>query len=154
MSVDKLVDSTQLDSDLTSVANAIRTKGGTSAQLAFPAGFVSAIDAIPTGGGTSIQSGSFTAASATKTFTVELTEAVTHFVFYASDYPAGTAGAGWHVVGGLWVNGSLLFNRMRYNEANDSCTISGSVSQTADSLTVSGLQYNVLSGKTFYWYAW
>lgn len=53
MSVDKLVDSTQLDADLTSVANAIRTKGGTSAQLAFPSGFVSAINAIPTGGGTS-----------------------------------------------------------------------------------------------------
>lgn len=35
--------------DLTSVANAIRTKGGTSAQLAFPAGFVSAIQAIETG---------------------------------------------------------------------------------------------------------
>lgn len=51
MSVYKLVDSTQLDSDLTSVANAIRAKGGTSASLAFPAGFVSAIDAIPTGGG-------------------------------------------------------------------------------------------------------
>lgn len=49
MAVDKLVDSTQLDSDLTSVANAIRTKGGTSAQLAFPAGFVSAVQAIPTG---------------------------------------------------------------------------------------------------------
>ena len=29
MAVDKLVDSTQLDADLTSVANAIRTKGGT-----------------------------------------------------------------------------------------------------------------------------
>ena len=50
MAVDKLVDSTQLDSDLTSVANAIRTKGGTSAQLAFPNGFVSAIGDIPTGG--------------------------------------------------------------------------------------------------------
>ena len=50
MAVDKLVDSTQLDADLTSVANAIRTKGGTSAQLAFPAGFVSAVEAIPTGG--------------------------------------------------------------------------------------------------------
>lgn len=51
MAVDKLVDSTQLDADLTSVANAIRAKGGTSAQLAFPAGFVSAVEAIPTGGG-------------------------------------------------------------------------------------------------------
>lgn len=51
MAVDKLVDSTQLDTDLTAVANAIRTKGGTSAQMAFPAGFVSAVQAIPTGGG-------------------------------------------------------------------------------------------------------
>lgn len=50
MAVDKLVDSSQLDSDLTSVANAIRTKGGTSASLAFPADFVSAVNAIPTGG--------------------------------------------------------------------------------------------------------
>ena len=49
MSVDKLVDSTQLDTDLTSVANAIRTKGGTSAQLAFPTDFVSAINAISGG---------------------------------------------------------------------------------------------------------
>ena len=39
------------DSSLTAVANAIRTKGGTSAQLEFPAGFVSAIQNIPTGGG-------------------------------------------------------------------------------------------------------
>ena len=49
MAVDKLVDSTQLDADLESVANAIRIKGGTSAQMAFPAGFVSAVQAIPTG---------------------------------------------------------------------------------------------------------
>lgn len=49
MSVDKLVDSSQLDTDLTSVANAIRAKSGGSSQLAFPAGFVSEIQAIPTG---------------------------------------------------------------------------------------------------------
>lgn len=51
MAVDKLVDSAQLDSDLTSVANAIRTKSGGSSSLAFPAGFVSAIQAIPSGDG-------------------------------------------------------------------------------------------------------
>ena len=45
------VDSTQLDSDLTSVADAIRAKSGGSSQLAFPAGFVSEIQAIPSGGG-------------------------------------------------------------------------------------------------------
>lgn len=55
MAVDKLVDSTQLDADLTSVANAIRAKGGTSGQLAFPAGFVSAVEAIPTGAGYTIE---------------------------------------------------------------------------------------------------
>lgn len=36
--------------DLTSVANAIRAKSGGSSQLAFPAGFVSEIQAIPSGG--------------------------------------------------------------------------------------------------------
>lgn len=51
MALDKLVDSAQLDSDLTSVADAIRAKGGTSASLAFPSGFVSAVEAIPSGGG-------------------------------------------------------------------------------------------------------
>ena len=39
------------DSDLTSVADAIRAKGGTQAQLAFPSGFVSAIGDISGGGG-------------------------------------------------------------------------------------------------------
>ena len=51
MAVDKLVDSSQLDSDLTSVANAIRAKSGGSSPLAFPAGFVSEIGNIPSGGG-------------------------------------------------------------------------------------------------------
>ena len=37
------------DTDLTAVANAIRTKGGTSASLEWPSGFSSAIAAIPTG---------------------------------------------------------------------------------------------------------
>lgn len=39
------------DTELTSIANAIRTKGGTSAHLTYPTGFVTAINAIPTGGG-------------------------------------------------------------------------------------------------------
>lgn len=55
MAVDKLVDSNQLDADLTSVANAIRAKGGTSDPLAFPVGFVSAVNSIPTGGGAPVE---------------------------------------------------------------------------------------------------
>lgn len=51
MAIDKAIDSAALDAGLLSVANAIRTKGGTSASLAFPAGFVSAVEAITAGGG-------------------------------------------------------------------------------------------------------
>ena len=51
MAYDKVIDSSKLDSDLTTVADAIRSKGGTSEALAFPAGFVSAIEAIAAGGG-------------------------------------------------------------------------------------------------------
>lgn len=50
MAVDKLVDSTQLEADLTSIANAIRSKSGGRESLAFPAGFVSEIGEIETGG--------------------------------------------------------------------------------------------------------
>jgi hypothetical protein len=39
------------DTELASVASAIRSKGGTSSLLVYPTGFVNAINAIPTGGG-------------------------------------------------------------------------------------------------------
>ena len=42
------------DTNLTAVADAIRTKGGTSSPLEFPSEFVSAINAIPGGGGSSV----------------------------------------------------------------------------------------------------
>lgn len=46
----KLVDSNKLDTDLTSVANAIRKRAGTSAKLEFPSGFENAVKNIPWGG--------------------------------------------------------------------------------------------------------
>lgn len=49
MAYDKVVDSAALDSKLTQVADAIRTKGNTSADLQFPSGFISAIQSIQTG---------------------------------------------------------------------------------------------------------
>lgn len=53
MALDKFVDSAALDAALTATADAIRTKGGTSAQIAFDAatGFKNAVDALPSGGG-------------------------------------------------------------------------------------------------------
>lgn len=61
----KVVDASQLDADLTSVADHIRTKGDTSDALSFPSDFCDAIDAIQTGGGlpsfiNHLESGSFT----------------------------------------------------------------------------------------------
>lgn len=49
MAIDAFVDSIQLNSDLTSIADAIRTKGElpSSQKLSFPAGFISAISSIP-----------------------------------------------------------------------------------------------------------
>ena len=52
MAIDKAVDSAQLDSGLSAIADAIRAKAGTSAQLAFPAGMESAVDSIVTPGET------------------------------------------------------------------------------------------------------
>lgn len=51
MALDKVIDSAELDANLTAVADAIRTKGGTSEALSFPDGFVSAVEDIQAGGG-------------------------------------------------------------------------------------------------------
>lgn len=51
MAYDKVVDSAQLDADLKVVADAIRSKGGTSEPLSFPQGMASAVEAIQSGGG-------------------------------------------------------------------------------------------------------
>lgn len=51
MALDKLVDSTELDSGLEDIANAIRVKSGGSNRLVFPTGFITEIQSISTGGG-------------------------------------------------------------------------------------------------------
>ena len=51
MAYDKVIDSAKLDTDLTTVADAIRAKGGTTDPLSFPTGFADAISAIQAGGG-------------------------------------------------------------------------------------------------------
>ena len=57
--------------DLASVADAIRTKGGTSSDLTFPGEFVSAIMAIPTGGSNmQTKSQSFTPSTTAQTATI------------------------------------------------------------------------------------
>lgn len=50
MAVDRAIDSTEFDSKLTTVADAIRTAGGTTEPMSFPSGMVEAITAIQGGG--------------------------------------------------------------------------------------------------------
>lgn len=50
MAFDKVIDSAQLDADLTSVADAIRERAGTSGKLDFPSGMVSAVPSVFTAG--------------------------------------------------------------------------------------------------------
>ena len=71
MATYKVVDAEQLNADMTSVADSIRTKGGTTDALAWPDGYKTAIEAIQTGGGTpSLQSKSVTyTANGTATIT-------------------------------------------------------------------------------------
>lgn len=76
MAVDKAIDSTEFDSKLTTVADAIRTAGGTTEPMSFPSGMVEAITAIQAGGGGGgielngyqVSEGSFTISSDTSTF--------------------------------------------------------------------------------------
>lgn len=58
------------DTDLTTVANAIRERGGTSSALTFPQGFADAIAAIPGGGGVQVKTGKFTVESNVRNVTI------------------------------------------------------------------------------------
>lgn len=49
MAYDKVVDSSELDTQLTSIADAIRNKTGSTDPLSFPAGMTAAIEGIETG---------------------------------------------------------------------------------------------------------
>jgi hypothetical protein len=47
MAYDKIIDSIQLNNNLTSIANAIREKNGVNETIAFPSGFINKIQDIP-----------------------------------------------------------------------------------------------------------
>jgi hypothetical protein len=89
MALDKVIDSTQLDNNLTAVAEAIRAKCGSSDKLEFPAGMVSAINQISSGvelnfeiiGGTSAPSGM----TKENTIWVNTNTPVTGYIFSATE---------------------------------------------------------------------
>ena len=110
----KFVNADQLDADLTTVADAIRTKGGTSEQLAFPTEMVLAISAISTGvelnydvvGGTTAPSN-----PKENTIWVNTSTAITSHVFSATQ-PTGSAGMVWIETG---TTSPVEFNALKKN---------------------------------------
>ena len=74
MALDKVVDSAALDAQLTSIADAIRSKGGTTDQLTL-AGMVDAINAIQTGsGGIQSASGEYSIAEDVASFNIDISD--------------------------------------------------------------------------------
>ena len=65
MATYKLVNADQLDADLESVADSIRTKAGKTEKLAFPDGFKSIVDGISTGVTVQVKTGTVTGVSGT-----------------------------------------------------------------------------------------
>lgn len=114
MATYKLVNADQLDSDLTAVGNAIRSKGGTSAGLSFPAGMVSAIGAISTGvelnfdvvGGTSQPRN-----PKENTIWVNTSKTITDWVFSATQ-PTAASGMVWISTGS---SSTVEFNALKKN---------------------------------------
>lgn len=106
---------------------------------------------VPTGGGSSMASGTYTPESNSKTASFTVPEGITNFVFYATDFNAGVESAGWNTVGGVWFNG-VGKSFVRYNNNNDTVS-SLTVTLSGTTLTITA-QYNLRTEKTYKWFAW
>lgn len=80
MPIDYLV----TDTELSDIADAIRAKGGTSAPLVYPTGFVSAINDIPSGGTSDFE---------VHPVTITSSDRVTFLAPFLSTYPPDSLGA-------------------------------------------------------------
>ena len=115
--------------ELESVADAIRTKGGTSADLVYPDGFITAIGNISGGGGTGVAKGTLTVASNVNTNTnTKITDTSTigftpkAFLFYCSDRSATSN----HVNIATFVTlGSSYYVRSRTRYSSNALSTSG-----------------------------
>lgn len=76
------------DSEITSIADAIRTKGGTSAQLEWPGDFVDAIDDIPSGASNFV-TGTFKGTTTGASMDVTLNYSGTGYPIAVIVYPTG-----------------------------------------------------------------
>lgn len=136
MAENKVVNTTQLEADLTSVADAIRAKAGSSDSLAFPDGFAEAIASI---GGlpdniTHLATGTYTFASdtaANTTITHNLGVAP-HFFMFVKQGSFSAHSSKKRMVWQLYVNKSIG----SYSGTIIKCCFSGTSTSTTSFLTI------------------
>lgn len=156
MSDYKLVDSTELDSDLSDIADAIRTKGGTSAPLLFPDEFISAIAAISTGGDGYVKTGTLTLETATKNISVSgIDFTPTHFIIMTDNANIPTDNS-WHTYAYIYpAIGSAGAQVNRYGSSNWNASARAANYCSFSNGTISlSANYNFVAEITYYWAAW
>ena len=116
--------------DLTSVANAIRTAGGTSAQLSFPTGFVTAIGNLSGGGGASnIVTGTFTGQSTDKGNAKNISLSYTGSGYPVAGFIYPTAGANSGGLESLAKKYAVYMFMFTKNDTTDTPTYSGNTAE-------------------------
>lgn len=103
MAENKVVNITQLESDLTSIANAIREKSGASGSLVFPDGFASAIASIAgmPSGISKLATGTYTPTSKTQgkiTITHNLGVEPSFYIFAKQEWALRGSSSGTHPI--------------------------------------------------------
>lgn len=177
MAYDKVVDSSALDADLTVVANAIKSKSGTTEKLSFPDGFVSALQGIQAGGGgdsSGVIIGSFTPAENTLSVTIDIGSYPEHFLLYTN---GDVLGNNLKIGNGLIIDRTLPYvffvssntSGSAYNTAGQTTTYNDSqyfvVNNTRITFADNKITINTslaagssfcyfLAGVTYRWYAW
>ena len=118
MALDALVDSTQLDSDLTDVADAIRAKTGGTAPLAFPNEFISEIGNISGGMDLSTTYGSI------------VWESVNTIHIYGLRLPGGSLSYNGQITTMILEDTVNMFDGQPYNVSNLTTVIGGNGIET------------------------
>lgn len=97
--------------DLTSVADAIRTKAGISGGLSFPDGFVSEIGNIPSGGSANVVTGTFKGLSTDKGngITVSIPYTGNGYPLYGLIFPSGGSFKSGSAIASLSQNSAIFF---------------------------------------------
>lgn len=140
-------------SKLTAIGDAIRAKTGSSASMTLDE-MVTAIGNISGGGGSSMESGTFTGDNR-KTVSLSLQSQPSHVMFYSPFADFGTDTV-WNCILFVWNAGEAYYNISFYGSSNVSVDRKAetNVQYANGTLTISKLNYATRIGKTYNWYAW